>query len=268
MPIFLTATDVFNILEREQPEGVYPHGAPQNYVSTAENFAIGAAVSGVYTAMQSVYQNIFPQSATADEISAWEVRTFGANLPASYTLQQRINRVLGQIRSNVSMSLWDLLLIVNSYVPDGVYTQIQELGKTTGKNVEQWSIGSSPLGSDTYLGVGNGGYFGPNADVLANADWMLGGTTRDSVNAIRNQAYGFQIRIFNYSITNIQLADLTSSISSLDKAVSNYAIFQNLDPAFYKLTTHVTGISQFDNINCIARNPNSPTGYDGLIRGT
>ena len=60
MPDFLQRQDIYNLLERENPEDVYPHsGDPSNFLSTAENDSVAKVVEDAYTNLQVIYRNIF-----------------------------------------------------------------------------------------------------------------------------------------------------------------------------------------------------------------
>ena len=86
MAKFLSRDEVYRLLQRELPEGVYPDGAPSSYYSTADIDSVASVASTGYANLQRIYDNYWPQS--ADEfLSTWEITVFAKNLSASLTLQ-------------------------------------------------------------------------------------------------------------------------------------------------------------------------------------
>lgn len=257
MSKFLNTDELYRLLQRELPEDVYPDGAPEAFYSTAENHSVARSVSGVYLAMEQVYNNFFPQSAT-EQISDWEVKVFGKTLDAALSVQQRRDRLIGQLRSQLSISLWDLLTFVNSYVPAGTFTRIVEYN---GAENEIWILNQSQLNLDTILGFGQiATIYDESACDTANSLWL---SNPAAIEAIRKQAYFFEIQIFGYQLSSIELADLIDNVQQLDPARSDFIVRQNLVLADFFLTTPVNNVERISNIHCIARDSSSTTGYIG-----
>lgn len=268
MPHFLTTEEIYRVLQRELPPNVYPDGPANRYDSTAENWAVADAVSGVYSSLQKVYNNFFPQSAN-EQLRDWEIRVFGFPLQAGLSVPERRSRVIAQIRQDISISLWDMLLIINGYVPDGVYTQILTWG---GQNAnEAWIIGQSRLGLDTILGPGPGGeftgkYSGENGCDIANADY-LNPSTQAQVIAARKAAYFYEVRIYDYTLSADDLTNLTNDLNTLHPVRSDFVIYQNVSLSGSPYQVPVTDVDRFSNVQMIARNAGSSTGYIGRTRG-
>lgn len=264
MPYFLTQADIYRILQRELPEGVYPDGAPDAYNSTADMYALAGAVSGVYASLGIIYNNFFPQS-SVEQLTDWEIKVFGAPLPAGLSIADRQARIINQSRQDISISQWDMLLIVNSYVPPGTFTQIIVFsGGSTGS--EGWVLDVGQLDFTTPLGIGSPElYFGENACDQANADY-LNPATRQQVIDARNQAYSYQVRIFGYTQTADELANMTLDLQTLGPARSDFTVIQNQNLATYFLTGQVTNVTRESNINCIAYDTSSLSGYTGRVR--
>lgn len=264
MPKFLNTEEIYRILQRELPENVYPDGAPSAFFSTAENHAVADAASGVYTALEQVYQNFFPQSAN-EQIDEWEVKVFGATTALAFTLQQRRDRIISQLRSSLSISLWDILVVINSYVPIGTFTQILEWGTATD---EWWILDVSELDLGTVLGGGNPSlYYGSNACAQSQADYLAGGALQQQVIDARKQAYFYEVRIYDYTLASDTLADMIATIKSLHPVRSDFEVFQNISLASSDYQVAVTDVDASKNIAMIARDLSSATSFIGRIKG-
>lgn len=264
MPYFLTVNDIYRILQRELPEDVYPDGDPAKFNSTADMFCVAGAVSGVYASTQIIYNNFFPQS-SVEQLIDWEIKVFGAPLPTGLTIAERQARIINQERQDISISLWDMLLIVNSYVGPGVFTQIVEFSGATDTS-DTWVLNESELDFSTILGAGNPLlYSGADGCARANADY-LNPATRQQVIDARTQAYGYEVRIFGTSLSADDLANLTLQLQTLGPARSDFTIAQNLNLADFFLTVPVNNVDRFSNVSCIAQDSSSMTGYVGRIK--
>ena len=98
MPKFLTREEIYKIIQQEQPDSVYPYGAPEQYYVTANNDAEAKTIEGVYNTLQRIYINYFPITAE-ENLPEWEEMVFGKKLDSSLSEEERRGRVLVKIRS-------------------------------------------------------------------------------------------------------------------------------------------------------------------------
>jgi len=280
MPKFLNVDELYRVLQRELPEGVYPDGKPDRFYSTASIYSKAQLLANGYTNMSRIYANYFP--ADADEkIDDWVVKAFGSKFNDSVTLAEKQSRVIEKIRKQPRISLWEILTLVSGYIPEGKYVQILEYGKL---DLHPWRLGVSLLGQNTFL------YFVPAFDqvgvpalefceYVSNLHWRLGGdrlgvnTTlfggdQQLITKAQLDAYAYEIRIFDYEVTGLDLQNMEKEIQAAQPARSGYILRQNLNLNDFGLTVPVTDVNEFDLVNCITRNALATTGYDGLTEAT
>lgn len=276
MPIFLTRQQLYRLLQRELPEGVYPDGAPSAFFSTADMDSVAGAVATAYANLSRVHENNFPQ--TADErINEWVDKVFvGVSFDPSVTLQDLRDRVIGKIRKQPRINLWEVLTLVASYVPAGTYVQVAEGCGASG----EWVLGESLLGVSTFLGPdktwGELGFSDSYCDELAALGWRLGdarfgdttllaGAYGPDLYARQFQSYGYEIRIFGYEVTGTSYAQMVQQLNATEPARSPHLIKQNQSLAAYGLTFPVQDVDFESGVNCITIDNTSQTGYSGLV---
>lgn len=275
MPTFLTRQQLYRLLQRELPEDVYPDGAPSAFYSTADMDSIADVAATGYANLERIYANYFPQS--ADEyIDKWIAKLFiGTSFDAGVTLQDKRDRVIAKIRKQPTLALWEILILVAGYLPEGKYVQVVEWCCASGT----WMLGESALGVETSLGFNTQfNELGVSAAVwcsfVSNRGWELGidqlgiGTELDQygqeVMDVQLGAFGYEVRIFGYEVTGTSYAQMVRQIKETEPARSVHLVRQNLDLNDYGLTNAVTGVDQFSSVNCITRDSASDTGYSGL----
>ena len=274
MPKFLTVNETYRILQRELPEGVYPDGAPSAYFSTADNYSIAKTVETLYSNLETIQDNNFPQNSD-ERISDWSRFVFGYSLSAALSLAEKRSRILAKLRKEPAITLWEILTLVVEYVPDGTYVQVS----SPCSGIITWQLGVSELGFDTYLqGVtfDSLGIDGEDwCEEVANLHWRLGqdalGETTElaefaytDIAAIQADAYLYDIRIFGYEIPENELIGLRQEIEKAEPARSTYRLTQNANLLDYGLTTIVNDVTQFDLVDTITKDAGSSTGYTGL----
>jgi hypothetical protein len=278
MSKFLSADELYRLIQRELPEGVYPDGPPAGYFSTADSFAAASGLAKTYSNLQRVYDNYFPQFAD-ERIEDWEVKVFGEMQVG--TLADRRERVIQKIRSEPSLSLWEMLLTALSYVTPGTYVQVVEYGCPESP-AYGWKLGVSKLGSETVLGGGYdvvGGYGGQDiCEKILENNWVLGrsklgtetilgGTyTNEQVALARFRAYTFEVRIFSEVLTSTAWAQLDATLKAQEPARSQHLIFDGLSLATYNLTVDAGDVDAFSLVDCAKVDNTSTTGYKGLER--
>lgn len=274
MAIFLNINDAYRLIQRELPEGVYPDGSPSGSYSAASVYSKAKLISSSYDNMFRIYENYFPQ--TADEkIEDWVFKTFETPFDPATTLQTKRDRVISKLRKQPSITLWEILTLVASYLPEGKYAQIAE---PCGVGNGFWEIGISLLGINTLLAGLTPEDIGVPSDdwceFVSDLHWRLGldelGVTTElsefayvDIAQIQANAYQYEIRIFDYTLPALDLENMLREILQAEPARSGRIILQNLNLADYGLTNNVPNVGQFDLINCITRNSSSTTGYDG-----
>lgn len=276
MAKFLTTEQLYRLIQRELPEGVYPDGPASAFYSTALANSKAQALASVYTNLQSIYNNYFPQL-TDDRIADWEIKVFGEVADSTLSLADRRARILAKLRHQPSIALWEILTLAASYVPQGTYVQVVEWCHGDGG---PWILGKSKLSVDTNLGFGNKTILSETGDdlcVFAISDgWRfgtskLGSTTKlsgkyssQTITAVQSRAYTYEIRIFSYTITGNDFLKFGRDVTAFEPARSAHVIKQNANLNSYGLIYPVSNVDQFSGINCITRDPLSSTGYSGL----
>ncbi len=224
MPTFLSKDQIYRMLQRELPEGLYPDGPASAFYSTADMGAVAKIVSTGYSNLQRIYDNFFPNY--ADERQAdWEDLVFNKQLDSSLTLQQRRDAVLARIRTQRRTTPADIRQVVFTVVPTGTQVEVIEWG-CAGWG---WILDESLLDISTHLYTDSRlGLTGPGlcskvaADFgLSEADYLL----------MREEAYTYEVRIYNYTLTADQRAELDAALLDSEPARSRHIISDGLDPA-------------------------------------
>lgn len=284
MAIFLTREQIYRSLQRELPEDIYPDGPPSAFFSTADNDAVAdCAATGYYT-LSRIYENNYPQSAT-ERIEDWVVKVFPFKFDSTVTLQEKRERILAKLRKQPTITMWEILTLVASYVPEGTYVQVVEWGCECSPGGGEWVLDSSELNIDTSLGfpvhstdlVGDmstwceflsGLHWRLDADQL-DVDTVLAGDpsvpTWQAVSSAQMAAFMYEIRIFGYVLTGDSLAKMEQEVRGAEPARSGHITRQNLVLADYNLVNPVLNVDQFSGVNCITRDPSQESGYRGLV---
>lgn len=279
MPYFPKQNDIYRVLQRELPEGVYLDGAATAGYSTADMYATALTVANVYAALNIIYLNEFPQ--TADEyIDEWEIKLFGSAINSMQTLDNRRAALLRKIRAIPSITLWQILTTVVSYLPMGVYAQVVSLGCSAGGG-GGWVLGVSHLSSETILGWADSVTLNnPNnldlCDLVSGSGWRLGASQLDistilsgpnsyqNISQVQAKAYTYEVRIFEYALTGAPLQAMLLAITAQEPARSAHIVRQNQSLAQYALTVPVSNVNQQSGVNCITVDATQTTGYSGL----
>ena len=94
MAKFLTQAETYRLIQRELPEGAYPDGEPARFYSTADSDATAKTISTLYSNMEEVGDNYFPQTAES-KLDDWEIFVLGGITSGLTTTERRdaiINR--------------------------------------------------------------------------------------------------------------------------------------------------------------------------------
>lgn len=261
MPKFLTAPEIYRILQRELPEAVYPDGAPVAFYSTAENFAVASVAATGYANLERIYDNQWPQ--TADErMTDWEITAFGKPLPASMSLPERRDRTAQKIRSRKGLTKQDMIDIVLSVIGTDKTVDAIEWGCSGNGSGGAWIIGVSLLGVDTYLG-GSASIqqaVGPMLCEQSPADF---GLTQQQWDDIRAQAYTYEILVYGYTLTDEEFNEVDQQLSTYEPARCRHFIRDGLDPAFIIDGGFADSVYQFE----IDGGEGADTPYDAEIDG-
>lgn len=278
MAKFLSRDQLYRLLQRELPEGVYPDGAPSAFFSTADMASIADVAATGYGNLERIYDNYFPQF-TDEFIDKWVDKMFvGVSFDASVSLQDKRDRVIAKVRKQPQITLWEVLKIAASYVPSGTYVQIVENCSPFGT----WILGKSRLGKDTVLGYNHKfGDLGVPTDewcsFLAGLDgWKLGQSKLGSTTKLAKysflsiiepqlKAYGYKLRIYDYQVTGTSFAQMIRNINEAEPARSVHIIQQPLSLSGSGLATVIPNVDQFSLVNCITQDASSDTGYTGRV---
>jgi hypothetical protein len=283
--LFLTRSTLYRLIERELPEGVYADsGTPSAYFTTASVMAKAIVLETIYTNLSRIYDNYWPQF-TDERIDDWEIKVFGEVSNAGLTLFQRQTKVLNKIRKKPTLALWEILTLVASYVPEGKFVQVVEWGCPGHDGGGQWILGTSRFDVDTALGwegqrnmqptiaaingdfcagvVADGWRF--NASHLGTQTKLSGMNSWQTISAAQKRAYTYEVRIFDYTLSDADTAKLERDLQQFEPARSAHIIRQNLQLADFGLLFTVMNVDQFSGVNCITVDPSQTTGYSGRV---
>lgn len=235
MPTFLTRAQVYRMLQRELPEGVYPDGPATAFFSTADNDAIAGIAASGYSNLSIVYDNYFPQLAV-EKLSDWEMAVFGAVATSALTVLERQQRVLQQLRAQFSISYASILSQIEEiFEAAGLEFDLVNWNGGQGGNGEKfgggaWDLEFSALDADTYLSpmdpVRSGG-------MDCSLDYLAHGLTAAQLQAIQETAYTYEVRIIGHADASF-LADLDATLKRIEPARSTHYIYNDfpgpLDP--------------------------------------
>lgn len=229
MAIFLETQDIYRLMQRELPEGVYPDGAASGFFSTASIYAKSEQVKVAYDNMERIYDNMFPQSADEKQTD-WEIKVFGFSLDAALGLAIRRQKVIDKLQTKPGIARGDLMKVIKSVIGDDKDVEIASWNCDGGV----WEIGVSELGVSTILGrraQNITSFTNPGADFcttdpltefgISEADWL----------EMRQQAYTYSVLIYSYTLTAAEMELLELLLSQSEPARSAHVIYDGLDPA-------------------------------------
>ena len=223
MPKFLSRQEVYRILQRELPENAYADGDESSFYTTADMASVADCAASAYSNLERIYDNYWPQ--TADEsIAAWEIIAFGRSLPANLTLTERRDRTTIKIRTRKGLTRQDMKDLVLSVIGSDKLVDVIEWGCSNGA----WVIGESQLSIQTFLGGYNALLAtGPDLCSKTAADF---GLTEEYFLGIREQAYTYEVRIYDYTLSADEYSEIDETLSVYEPARSQHKITDGLDP--------------------------------------
>lgn len=220
MSKFLTQEEVYRILQRELPEGIYPDGAPSQYLSTSENDSVAKCIGSVYTTMSSIADNLNLLTATEERMGAWETTVFGETLTTGLSLEDRRRLVIAKLRSSDDISVWQLTQTIAGVVKGDAYFEVRQ------RNTQNDTYGAQIKGA--------------NADEVWGPTWTSGDpapsgvTVTDDVRnteatllTIRTHVYTYDVVIWNYWLDiSLLTAQLDGLLTRLEPARSAHTFTQ------------------------------------------
>lgn len=222
MPKFLSRAEVYRILQRELPDGVYPDGAENDFYSTADMAAIADCAATGYANLERVYENSFPK--TADErITDWEFVAFGKLLSGSLSLPEKQDKVSARIRARKGLTKQDMIDIVKSIIGTDKLVEVANWGCHDGG----WSIGESELSISTIL---NGArQVDVTGTAICEADASDYGKTDAEWAIMQEEAYTYEVLIYDYTLSADERTEIDSELSIFEPARSQHVITDGLD---------------------------------------
>ncbi len=223
MPKFLNRHEIYRLLQRELPEDVYPDGPASAFYSTADMDSVADCAATGYANLERLYENYWPQSAD-ERITDHEITAFGFALSASLTLEERRDRVITKLRAKKGITNNDMKQAVLSIIGSDKEVVVVEYGCGKGE-FGTWLIGVSELGYNTYLGGMNMLLITGEFACEATAEEY--GITEEQLEMIKTQAYTYEIKIFNYTLSVAERAAIESALSEGEPARSTHVVFDN-----------------------------------------
>lgn len=277
MAKFLNADQIYQLFQRELPEGAYTDVEYSEGLSTSSIYAKAINFEKTYKNMNVIYKNMFPQTSD-DQIDSWVIKCFGSPFPGGTTLSEKRNAVLAKLRQQPNLTKWQILTTMAGFLPEGTYVQVfSNCDFGTG-----WPLGARQLGRDTRLGTNNtdsiaGIDFNQWCDFVSGLQWRLargklGSTTKLSKYSFtdimrrQNNAFSYEIRVFETVLSMELKQTMDLEASKIEPARSGHIIRDNLVLADFGLVNTVNNVSQFDLVDCITRDESQTTGYKGLTQ--
>lgn len=253
MPLFLSRAQLYRLLKREEPEDVYADGAPSAFFTTAEQDSVAQVLATAQSNLERIYANFFPQSAD-EKLADWEMTAFARLAPSTLTTQQRRDSLVAKLRERPSISLWTVLTAVLEMLPAGTPVRIVPWAKSKAG----WQLGVSELGIDTVLGPGPQPILPAPEDYCSNSADQDGQAWADW----QNVAYGFDVRIYGYTLSAQQSILLDLLLRAKEPARSKHYVYDNLVLADEALTVAATDIGEFTTgFGAVYKDSGSSTGY-------
>lgn len=228
MPLFLTDQQIYRIIQRELPEGVYPDGPATGFYSTADSFATAAVLRQAYQSASGVYDNYFPNYAQ-DSVAPlpgqaqFEKLYLNQQLDASIPLQERRNKVIEKIRSLRRTTAEDMKATVYTVVPTSVGVEILPWGC----GCDGWILDVSLLDISTVLNEFNNlNLVGPDLCQKTAADY---GFTEEEYARYQTEAYAYTVAIYGYTLSATERASLEAALNAAEPARSKHFILDGLD---------------------------------------
>lgn len=223
MPKCLSREEIYDIIQRELPEGVYATTKrPEEFFTTADDDAFAKTLDSVYFNACRVYENYFPQ--TAEEfIGKHEIKVFGEIGDAASGLAERRDRVLTQLRSRKGIKPVDILELVQLVIGSDKIIEIIEGASSDGS----WILNESLLDQSTILSAFSGldsNLSGP--DIFDKTAAELG-LTQEELDQYQEEAYSYTIRIIGYEATEAELAEIERLLELYEPARSVHTIVNN-----------------------------------------
>ncbi len=229
MPLFLTAPQLYRILQRESPEGVQLDGPPTAGFVTADNYSFAECLETAYQSASGIYLNYFPGTAV-DFIDDWEIMCFNQITASPISLAQRRANVIAKLRNRPGginyQSMVNAVQGLFPWLPLHAPSGFDLINWQSASGV--WQIGVSLLGVNTFLGgyyqlraVGAGlcaGCTNPGQFGLTQAQWT----------EMQDDAYTYEVRIYDIKLTAEQRLALDIVLTAAEPARSTHVITDGL----------------------------------------
>lgn len=221
MPHFLTRPEIYDLFFRELPDDVYAHTAPTGAFASADMDAFASVAATGYNSLSRIYDNYFPLFAD-ESIAEWLIMTFGSPSAVWGDLQAQREAVVAQLRIRAGLTISDIINVVKQVVGLSTVVEIAEFGCETGS----WVISESQLSIETILGgVRMEDAVGPDLCEKSPSDF---GKTQAEWDEMRFQAYTYEVRIYEMTLTADERERLEKSLLAKEPARSNHVITDGL----------------------------------------
>lgn len=221
MPKFLDRLEIFDLFFRELPEDVYQYTAPTGSYSAASIDAKSAVAASGYANLNRIYDNYFPLNCD-EKLGDWLEMVFGSPVQVKDTLQGNREAIVAKLRSRAGLTISDMINVVKQVVGLTTVVEIAEWGCETGT----WVISESELSISTILGGTRlEDAVGPFLCEQSPSDF---GKTQAEWDEMREQAYTYEVRIYDYILTTEQRDELEKLLKKSEPARSGHVITDNL----------------------------------------
>lgn len=223
MAKFLSRSEIYRIIQRELPPNAYPDGSPSAYFATADSDATAAVFASLYSNLQRIYDNYWPQYAD-EKLPDWEITVFGKNQDASLSIQERRDRLIERIRTRRRTTPSDIRAVVASVIGTDKFFEVVEWGC----GGWGWILDVSLLDISTILNTVNRlERTGPD---LCGKDAAWFGLTEEEFVAMQEEAYTYEVRVYGYTLTPEERIALDEALTESEPARSRHIIADGLDP--------------------------------------
>lgn len=224
MPIFIEREQLYRLLQRELPEAVYPDGAPSGFYSTADMDSVAKALASSYESLERIYDNYFPQHAD-ENLEKWEFALFGLPGDMSLGLAERRERVIAKLRAQRGLTVAEMIDVVKEIIGEDKEVEIAEWNCMTGG----WSLDESQLDIETVLNAYH--LLDATGDLAGCSDGSDFGIDPEVYKEMRAQAYTYEVRIYNYTLTSDERTAIDEALTKAEPARSDHEITDGLTDA-------------------------------------
>lgn len=146
MAKFLTQSEVYRMIQRELPAGVYATGSATGSYTCADDGAFSQVIETLYSNLSTIYDNYFP-GYCLERIADWEITVFGVVGSAFVGVTERKQNVLDKLQEEAGISIPVITdKIARTFAKEDLISQGSSVA------TPDWLLDLNYLDVDTYVG--------------------------------------------------------------------------------------------------------------------